>query len=413
MRAKLTYPVKATFYLEEHWPLQADGIELSFRVEDGLVTGIVCMWSLGDEDRPPKLLPLKEGQTGFGGVDFYLGRRSEIEHLVRTIQGLLTLNGVIDVDFERPTLEWLADTPDEELGIELILSSNPPETNAFKPERLDFGVIARAVASAGRVAHLEVALSFLRRGRRDLKERRYIDAFYNCFFFLETQFAAGLSSRNKVAAKLKTTDIIMRAIDAIRHDPVDPPVGFATNDQLSLWGERLAFLARTNEAIIDELVRLRGLLHHHSLRRQENWHPDKGSEFRAASYTLHDIAFAVAHLVARPLQEGTELDTACLQFAEAAGAVTTLRFEATGIFPSRRSTRVGWDIQSAGTFVSREMVESADRHFRRILAERVPDGWVNEYTITHPVDGRVYGRYERMAWPPTPTPKRRSHTKSD
>lgn len=103
---------------------------------------------------------------------------------------MLALHGTIDVDFERPTLEWLADSPEEKRGIEIILSGKPPEIDIFKPEKLDFGLVAKAVFGAPHLSTLEVSLSFLRRGRRDLKERRYIEAIYNCFFVLETQFAA-------------------------------------------------------------------------------------------------------------------------------------------------------------------------------------------------------------------------------
>lgn len=399
MRAKLTFPVQASFHLEEHWPIRQGDDVVTFEVEEGRLTGVAFVWRLGAGDRPPTLLPLKKGQTGFGGVDFHLTRLSEIEHRVRTLQGLLSLYGMIEVDFERPKLEWIADSPEEELRIEIILSGNPPETEVFKPEIFDFGLVAHAAASVSQVGDMEVALSFLRRGRRDLKEHRYIEAFYNNFFFLETQFAGGLSNQKKIAKKLKNTPVIIQAIELIRKDPVDPPLGFVTEEILQLWDERAMFISRANDVIIDDLVRLRGELHHHSMRRQGAWHPDKGAKFRAPSHVLHDIVYAVAHMVTAPLFDSQENDATVLRSAEEAGAITVLRFEAEGEFPSRNSTRATLDVRTAGTVIDRDMVESADRHFRHLILEHHPISIINRYTITHPHDERVYGRYERIPSP--------------
>lgn len=413
MRAKLTYPTKAEFYLEEYWPLPVGDIEIHFGVEDGQITSITCVWPLGPADKPPVIRPLEEGQRGFNGVDFHLARREEIEHVVRTIQGLLTLQGTIDVDFDRPTLEWLADTPEEEMGIELVLSAKPPEVDLYKPQKLDFGLIGRAVIAAPHAAQLEVALSFLRRGRRDLKERRYIEAIYNCFFFLETQFAPGYSSPKKVRNRLQENATVIAALEAIRLDPVDPPRGFTTPEELALWDERLAELARSDADIIQDLVALRGTLHHHAMHRPDAWHPDKGTRFRVAAHTLHDIAVACAEQLLHPILYDSALGPLFMQSAERSGAVTPLRFEAQGLFLSRNCLRLTVDIRTAGTVIDRGMVASADREFRRVLAEQVPDARLDHYTITHVATDRLYGRYDRLPLDQSITQTQEIPTNSD
>lgn len=396
MRAKLTYPAKASFHLDEHWPLGSDDLEIQFDVEESRIKAIVCIWPLGADDKPPTMRPLEEGQRGWGKIDFHLVRRTEIEHRVRTIQGMLALYGTIDVDFERPTLEWLADSPEEERGIEIILSGKPPEIDPFKPEKLDFGLVARAVLGAPHLSKLEVALSFLRRGRRDLKERRYIEAIYNCFFVLETQFAAGLSNPREVAKRLKASAIVTGALEAIRAYPIDPPRGFTTEEELAVWDERMRFLSRPDEDIIKELVDLRGTLHHHAARGPHTWHPDKGTAYRVPAHCLHDIALACAHMILDA--EKLDLSAEFLGTAEAAGAVTVLRFEARGLFVSRNSTRLSLDIRTPGTLIDRGMIVSADRAFRRAIQAQVKDARLDEYTITHVESGGLYGRYQRSTF---------------
>ena len=410
MRAQLTYPVRASFHLVEHWPLDADDIAIRFEVADSAVTAIVCTWSLTSVDRPPRIEPLAKGQQGFGKVDFHLARRSDVEHLVRTIQGLLTLHGTIEVDFERPTLTWLADNPDEEMGIQLTLSAKPSPVDLYKPETLHFGVIARAVMGAPTLAGREVALSFLRRGRRDLKERRYIESIYNSFFFLETQFAPGFSDPKKVARRFKDSATIRTSLAAIRRDPVDPPRGRTTVEELAVWDERVAALDRTDEEIIDALVRLRGRLHHHAAGGPEPWHPDKSTSYRVPAHTLHDIAFACAHLLVGPVLEDDALDAGLMRSAERAGAVTQFHFAAEGLFPTRGVARLTLGIVVAGTAIDRAMVANADRAFRSALDEQEPEARLDGYTISHRPSGRLYGRYERFGFgaattrsPETPT----------
>jgi hypothetical protein len=247
MRAQLTYPIKASFHLAEHWPLALTDAEVRFNVTDGEIDAIICIWPLGAEDRPPTIGPLEDGQRSVGKLDFHLVRREKIEHFVRTVQGLLSLYGTIDVDFERPKLEWLSDTPEEEENIAITVSGKPPEVDVYKPEKLSFDLVGRAVLGAEAASNLEVALSFLRRARRDLKERRFIESIYSSFFFLETLFAAGYSDPKKVEKSLLASEVVRDALAAIRSFPIDPPRGFTTEAELAVWDERVNELKRTDQ----------------------------------------------------------------------------------------------------------------------------------------------------------------------
>lgn len=408
MRAQLTYPVKAGFHLADHWPLALRDIEVHFDVADGRIDAIRCIWPLGPDDRPPTIAPLEEGQRGIGNVDFLLVRREEIEHAVRTVQGLLSLYGTIDVDFERPTLEWLPDTPEEEMSIAITLSGKPPEIDIYKLETLSFDLVGRAVIGADAASKLEVALSFMRRARRDLKERRYIESIYNSFFFLEALFAAGYSDPKKVERNLLASQVVRDALASIRSIPVDPPRGFTTEAEFAVWERRVKQLARSDEDIIGELVRLRGSLHHNAPKGPAAWHPDKSVDFRVSAHTLHDIALAAAHILTEEALETEAFRSGLMTSAKAAGAITTLRFEARGLFLSKNAMRLSLDIDTAGTVIDRGMVASADREFRRVISAQVPDARIDEYTVRHVASDREYGRYERQSFAEAATRMRKS-----
>jgi hypothetical protein len=50
---------------------------------------------------------------------------------------------------------------------------------------------------------------------------------------------------------------------------------------------------------IDEIVELRGFLHHHSARRPDTWHPEDHARFESEALLLSSIAMDVAFVVAK------------------------------------------------------------------------------------------------------------------
>lgn len=401
MRASLCYPVEASFSLSEHWPIEVDGVTFSLAVDDGRLVSIRAEWRLVDGDKPPALEALAPGQTGMGRIHFELASRDHVDGLLRTIQGLLCLHGTIEIDFERPVLRWIAETEDEKLGIDIVLRSDPPKPDPFKLERLEFGAIARTIAAAPGAASLEVALSFMRRSSRDLKERRYIESFYNSFFFIETQFAAGVSSPANVKRRLKAEPRLADALALARAHPLDIPSGYTTEAELAIWDERVKFISRSNEAIIDELVDLRGRLHHHSLRSPHAWHPDRPMIFRVPAFALRDIVFALADGIFSDLVLSADHDELLADAAERAGAITVFRVDVEGIFPTKAATRLSFELRAPGIIVTRGMVEAVDLSLRERIDQAIKGPMiVNFYTITDAKDGRLYGRYERTTQTP-------------
>jgi hypothetical protein len=395
MRASLTYPIKSSFHLDEHWPILLSDMVITLTVEDGAIRSVNCEWALTADDSPPRLRPLQPGQTGFGGVDFHLHRRPEIETVLRTVQGLLSVDGLLIIDFEHPTLTWIADSEEEDMGIDLVLRASPPAPDPFAPTIVDFDMVARSFAAAPSAASHEIPLSFLRRGRRAFREQRYIEAFYDNFFFLETLFAAGYSKPKEVASRLLAAPLVVRGLALIRRDPPDPPVGFQTELTIGFWEQRTVFLDRDDAEILQELVALRGNLHHHAYRHPATWHPDKTHPFRVASHVLHDLAIAVADGLFADKVLSDDHWEMLLRSAEAAGAIVTLRVDAKGIFKKANAMTASLKVRLPGRTVTRRLVESADRAFRAWVVDQGQDATVFEYAITNERDGRVYGRYKR------------------
>lgn len=392
----------ANFHLDESWPHIVDEIEITPIVEAGMLVSIAFAWVLLADDQAPSLRPLREGQTGFREVDYKLNRLNEVEHLARTMRGLLSLDGIVEFKFELKKLEWIADSPEEELGIKIIIEGQSSEPDPFKPERLPFTQFARAVTSAPSSQHLEVALSFLRRGRRDIKEGRFIEAIYNNFFFLETLFAPGFSNPKKVKAKFLESQDVVNAIELNRHQPIERPSGFLCPSELKIWQDRFAYFKKSDEDIISNLVKLRGDLHHHAPGSPNTWHPDMGHSHQVESLVLHDIAVATARFVTKPIMSQPALAESEYLSAEMAGAIISLNFMVHDCNAPEDAEPKVVTLQGAGQIIDRTFVENAHLKFRTWIAENSAHMQVRKYTINHPERDREYGPYgfyERLSFP--------------
>jgi hypothetical protein len=142
---------------------------------------------------------------------------------------------------------------------------------------------------------LEVPLSFCRKGLWDLKERRFIEAFYDFYFMLETLFAQG-HSRTKVVKELfkgspTLRAAVERALNAYEREPKTAELKRAF---------RQKYHRRSVDQVIDHLVNLRGFLHHHSLGTPGIWHPEGHSEYEIDALVIGRVAFELGFALAAP-----------------------------------------------------------------------------------------------------------------
>jgi hypothetical protein len=108
-------------------------------------------------------------------------------------------------------------------------------------------------------------------------------------FMLETLFAQGKSKSDAVKEEFKKSDALRGAIERVLSKPdewlsIEPDPSGAV--------ERFAkrYCSKDVDSIIDELVELRGFLHHHSKKRQDAWHPDDHRRFACEAILLARVA---------------------------------------------------------------------------------------------------------------------------
>jgi hypothetical protein len=209
-----------------------------------------------------------------------------VQDLLITVQGMLTLFGQFSIDLFTCKAEFVPESEEERSKITIndyLLKMEKPVVNDAVP--LPFEDLAQIISAAPELSDYQVPLSFIRRGIEDMGQDRYVEAFYNFFFFLETMFAPGYRDPKRVSEKFLKAKEIRGTIVAARQDGESPAL-FKRN-------ELKVLLSKTDEEMVRCLVETRGSLHHHS-RHRPKWHPEKAVEHEAEALLIQSIATTIA-----------------------------------------------------------------------------------------------------------------------
>jgi hypothetical protein len=292
MLVKYTYPITGDVFMPEHWPISWDRYRVTWTVKDGKADSLTVAVRTTDLSGLPRIE--QNPEPGFAG-SIHIGHQAyhdEVESLVRTACGLLGFFAHADIDFDRPSIAWEGETPEECAKLQMSsFNVGPGEREEALP--ISYDLVVRCFLSALPASEREIPLSFLAKGRRDMLAGRYIDAYYSHYFFLETQFAPGYSNPNQVKARFNATSEIAGAMQEARR---------MAGPELRRVRRLADLLKLSDEKLIEHLVETRNRLHHHALRSKKgSWHPDKNKQFQAEALFLAFLANIVSRRQCMPL----------------------------------------------------------------------------------------------------------------
>lgn len=202
---------------------------------------------------------------------------------IRAVRGSLALWGVSDIDIDYPEVQWLPESEEEKqaLAISSFRHSNTPPGER-NPRTMPIDQLVRPFLAWQEFLPVEIPLEYYRRGAEDLANAHYIEAIYDFYFVIEFLFADGKFTkhavREAILASAEAKRVIAEAQEIMMADIRDNPA------DLARYNDR--YRNRTVEEVIDTLTDLRGLLHHQSQTRKQNWHPAMPDQFKVDAYFL-------------------------------------------------------------------------------------------------------------------------------
>ncbi len=303
MKCRYKFKVHGQIRVADLKPIKTRGLEFQFVAENETISQLMITAPANEAGDIPVVI---ENPTA--GVKTHINVPSPcflfVQKEVRAIEVLLSVFGLHSVDLKNFEIEWLPENAEEKKKLKIDrFETHRGEMNASDLPFLPFDLLARSIIAADDAAEVETSLSFFRKGLIDISEERYIEAFYDYYFFLESFFGEGKTKNQAVKEVFEKSTPLRNCIEKILRGP-DSELMIGTNH----YGRFLQkFKNKTAEEIIEHMVKLRGYLHHHSAKRRDAWHPDDHGRFELDALLLHNIAYRIAMDTVIPLlyQENT------------------------------------------------------------------------------------------------------------
>lgn len=270
-------------------PIPARGWLFEFKTEKGFVTHIEVTVPLPNEEDWPSIQ-----QNPAQWIKLHINPKTPhlpwIQRELRSLQGLLGIFGLQSIHMNNPDLEWIPESEDERNKLALYAFSSKSEGLLDEEiPTLSFDLMARAVLASDAASEVEVALNFFRRGMLDVYSHNYIEAIYDFYFLLESEFGDG---KFKKAAILNAFSGSQTLCSYVQRAITYP--GLMLQDQRTREKFNNTYAKMTVEEALSKIVELRGYLHHHTAKRRDNWHPDDQRRYEVDALFLQTVAYNAA-----------------------------------------------------------------------------------------------------------------------
>lgn len=212
---------------------------------------------------------------------------------IRAAEGILAFFGVEQIDWSNPEESYIPASAEERerLGIFSMTRSSRKATALDMPPTA-FDIIGRSLICADKILPHEIPLAFFRKGKNDTYENRHIEACIDFLFMIETLYANGKFKTSQVLSEYLSSRPLLEAIDRAARDPDLTRIA-QHRGQRHHASFVLNYQSKTPAQIAERFIHLRGLLHHHTLKDKDRWHPDRHDEFLADALFLEQVCFHV------------------------------------------------------------------------------------------------------------------------
>jgi hypothetical protein len=207
---------------------------------------------------------------------------------IRAIRAALALWGVIDIDVDQVLREFVPDTTEENVAMQvksIKYERRDREKLPLVPTTTD--LLIRCVVSREKLAPYEVPLEFHRRGVDDNFREQSVEAIFSFFFVLEYLFGKGQFRTAQLVKNFLASPKLLAGLAEARSQFLG-----AVRSEDVAKRFRKKYGDPTDEEVVQTIVELRGKLHHQSIKRI-NWHPALQKEFEMDAHFLGAVCQSV------------------------------------------------------------------------------------------------------------------------
>jgi hypothetical protein len=289
VRCKFTFKVTGTLNLAEAFPIDTKFYRYEFIRDKSLLTHLVVSVSAPDKNDWPSVIPNPAPGMKYE-FRFSTPSLPFVQAEVRTLQGVLSMYGIREIDIDGPLIEWVSENDEERSQLAMNnfkRSSQQIDPHNFPPTPFD--IVARSVLTANQMSEIDIPVNFFRRGCGDLVNRQYISAIYSFYFVLETLYANGKFKTAAVLQEFKASQDLRAAVQLVISDPGP----LFTMNKMTLPEFEAGYRAVTIDQFIERMIKVRGFLHHHTLKRRGMWHPEEQQKHETDAVVFQAVTYNV------------------------------------------------------------------------------------------------------------------------
>jgi hypothetical protein len=295
MKCKYRFKVNGRIRPTETFPIPVGSWIFEFEVGDALISHITVTVRVNQREFWP-MISQNQSPERRATIRIRTPHLVFIQRTLQSLQGLLSLFGLSSIELNTPHIEWLPENEEEKQLLKLHsykMGWTPLPDRAI--QRIPFDLLARSVLAADAAMDIEVILNFFRRGMVDMYNQNYIEAIYDFYFIFETLFGEGKFKKASVRAAFQRSDQLRFSVTEVVNNPSSWM--HMRDAELKTKFEE-TYGKMTVDQAIDKIIDLWGYLHHHTLKRNQMWHPDKQSPFLLDALFLEAVAFNVCFKMA-------------------------------------------------------------------------------------------------------------------
>lgn len=286
MKCRYRFTVEGRIRPSVNVPVSARGWLFEFGTKKGFVTHIDVTVPIPREEDWPSIQK-NPAESIKLHINLTTPNLPWIQRELRSLQGLLGIFGLHSIHLDNPDVKWIPESEDERRKLALhsfSSKSEPLQDDQIPP--LSFDLMARAVLASDAASEIEVALNFFRRGMLDVYSNSYIEAIYDFYFVLESEFGDGKFKKSAILNSFLESPALQSHVQRAIAEPSLMLQDKRTREQFAN-----TYAKMTVEEALDRIIKLRGFLHHHTAKRRENWHPDDQHHYEVDALFLQSVAY--------------------------------------------------------------------------------------------------------------------------
>lgn len=290
MKCRYTFRISGQIKVDVVHPIRMRGFTFEFLHERGVLSHLTVTVPVNGPGDLPTITPSPAPGIK-ADITVPAPAFAFVKEEVRSIEALLTIFGVHEIDVNRFKTTWVPESEEEKNKIHLndfLTDVAKADTESIQP--LPFDLLARCVIGADKAAAIEMQLAFFRKGIVSFYEGRFIEAIYDFYFYLESMYGEGQFKKRGIEDAFNKSKPLAEAIREVMASPalsVTP-----RKPELQRFLEKYSDMSV--EGIIKHIVELRGFLHHHTGKRKGIWHPLDHNRYESEAHLLRAIAFSIA-----------------------------------------------------------------------------------------------------------------------